>query len=88
MTSAAGLVGPLPLADLPSDCLDGLSLNLLSFRLPAHVLWSDAAEHAMGDFCAISGRGWRLELPVDCRVGYRDGISLNLFEFLGGIVSV
>ena len=30
----------------------------------------------------------RLELPPDCRVGCREGISLNLFEFLGGIISV
>jgi hypothetical protein len=67
---------------------EGLSLNLLSFRLPTYVLRSDAAEHGMGGFCAISSRGWRLELPVDCRVGCREGISLNLLEFLGDIVSV
>jgi hypothetical protein len=39
-------------------------------------------------FCAISGRAWSLEIPTDCRVGCREGISLNLFEFLGGIISV
>jgi hypothetical protein len=66
----------------------GISLNLVSFRVPTHVFRSDAAEHGMGGFCGLSGKAWRLELPRDCRVGCREGISLNLLEFLGGIVSI
>jgi hypothetical protein len=67
---------------------EGISLNLISFRAPTHVLRSDAAEHSIGGFCGLSGKAWSLELPPDCRVGCREGISLNLFEFLGGIISV
>jgi hypothetical protein len=55
----------------------GISLNLISFRTPTHI-----------GFCAISGGAWSLEIPTNCRVGCREGISLNLFEFLGGIISV
>jgi hypothetical protein len=67
---------------------EGISLNLISFRVPTHVFRSDAAEHGIGGFCGLNGKAWRLELPPDCRVGCREGISLNLFEFLGGIISV
>ena len=66
----------------------GISLNLISFRIPTHVFRSDAAEHGMGGFCGISGKAWHFELPLECRVGCREGISLNLFEFLGGIISI
>jgi hypothetical protein len=65
----------------------GTSLNLVAFRVPTHVFRSDAAEQAgMGGLCGLSGKAWRLEFPRDCRVGCSEGISLNLFKFLGGIV--
>jgi hypothetical protein len=66
----------------------GISLNLLSFRTPTHVFRSDASEHGIGGFCGLSGQAWSFEVPPDCRVGCREGISLNLFEFLGGIISI
>jgi hypothetical protein len=66
----------------------GISLNLISFRAPTHVFRSDVAEHGIGGGCGLSGKAWSLKLPPDCRVGCREGISLNLFEFLGGIISV
>jgi hypothetical protein len=68
----------------------GISLNLISFRTPTHVFQSDALDHGIGGFCAISrGGAWSLEILTDCGVGCQEGISaLNLFEFLGGIISV
>jgi hypothetical protein len=66
----------------------GISLNLISFRTPTHLFRSDASEHGIGGFCAISGGAWSLEIPADCQVGCREGISLDLVEFLGGIISV
>ena len=66
----------------------GLSLNLVSFRAPTHVFRTDAAEHGIGGFCGASGRAWQIELPPDCRVGCRHGITLNLFEFLGSILGI
>jgi hypothetical protein len=52
------------------------------------VFRSDAAEHGIGGFCGLSGKAWSLELPPDRRAGCRKGISLNLFKFLDGIISV
>jgi hypothetical protein len=66
----------------------GISLNLISFRTPTHVFRPDALEHGIGGLCPISGGAWSLEILTNCRVGCREGISLNLFEFLGGIISV
>jgi hypothetical protein len=85
---------PQVLADLRLWCSflrlahRGINMNLVSFRCATHIFRSDAAEHGMGGFCARSGRAWSLELPPDCRVGCRAGITLNLFEFLGGVLSV
>jgi hypothetical protein len=55
---------------------------------PSHVFRSDVAEHGLGGFCGVSGRAWSIELPDDCRVGCRAGISLSLLEFLGGIICI
>jgi hypothetical protein len=66
----------------------GISLNMVSLRTPTHVIRTDAAEHGIGGFCGLSGVGWRLEMPPDCRVGAREGITLNLFEFLGSVVGI
>ena len=66
----------------------GISLNMISFREPTHVFRTDASEHGIGGFCVLSGVGWRVELPGDCRVGMREGVTLNLFEFLGGIIGI
>jgi hypothetical protein len=52
------------------------------------VFRSDAAEHGIGGFCGLTGQAWQLKLLLDCRVGRHKGMSLNLFEFLGGIISV
>ena len=85
---------PQVLADLRLWCSflrlahRGIDMNLISFRRPTHVLRTDASEHGIGGFCARSGRAYTFEIPPDCRVGCRAGISLNLFEFLGSIVSV
>lgn len=35
---------------------EGISLNLVAFRVPTHVFRSDAAEHGMGGFCGLSGK--------------------------------
>jgi hypothetical protein len=67
---------------------EGISLNMIAFREPTHVFRTDAAEHGIGGFCAASGAAWRVELPPDCRVGMREGITLNLLEFLGGIIGI
>jgi hypothetical protein len=65
----------------------GISLNLISFHTTTHVFCSDAAKHSIGGVCGLSGKAWSLKLPPDCRFECCKGKSLNLFEFLGGIIS-
>jgi hypothetical protein len=60
-----------------------------SVRTPTHVFWSNAAEHGMGGCCGLSGKASSLKLPWDCKVvGCCEGFLINLFEFLGGILSI
>jgi hypothetical protein len=40
------------------------------------------------DSAPSAAGAWSLEIRADCQVSCREGISLNLFEFLGGIISV
>ena len=61
----------------------GISLNLLSFRLPSHILRSDACEHGLGGFSATTGIAWRWELPVELRLR----ATLNSLEFLATYIN-
>jgi hypothetical protein len=74
-----GLGRPWSLAVL--DCLghQRISLNLISFLTPTHVFQSDASEHDIVGFCAISGGVWSLEIPANCQVGCQEGIRLMSF---------
>jgi hypothetical protein len=62
----------------------GISLNLLSFRMPTHITRSDASIHGIGGFSATTCIGWRWELPVDLR----RRATLNSLEFLAAYVSI
>jgi hypothetical protein len=45
----------------------GVSLNILTFRKPTHLYRSDASLHGLGGCNIITGKAWRLELPINCR---------------------
>jgi hypothetical protein len=62
----------------------GVSLNVLVFRKPTIIYRSDASEFGLGGYNVTSGIGWRLELPVDCRLCS----SLNSLEFLSSLISI
>ena len=59
----------------------GISMNLLSPRLPTHEYLSDASEHGLGGF-SLDGRAWRLPLPEDCQ----GRLSLNMLEFIAAFI--
>jgi len=63
---------------------NGVSLNNLVFRRPTLIYRSDASEFGLGGYNITSGIGWRLELPVDCRLR----TSLNSLEFLGCLINI
>ncbi len=62
----------------------GISINNLVFRKPTIILRSDASEFGIGGYNILSGRAWRLELPVDCRLR----TSLNSLEFIACVISI
>ena len=49
-----------------------------------HVYRSDACEHGIGGYSLTSGRAWRWEIPVDCRLK----VSLNCLEFISCYVTI
>ena len=62
----------------------GLSLNLLTFRLPLRILRSDASLHGIGGLSVMSGITWQWELPWDLRLC----TSLNALEFLVSYITI
>jgi hypothetical protein len=62
----------------------GVSINNVVFRKPTHIYRSDASEFGLGGYNLISGRAWRFELPIDCRLR----TSLNSLEFIACLINI
>ena len=65
---------------------EGISLNLLAYRRPTHIFWSDACPEGMGGYSQHSGKAWRFRIPPD----YEQYVlnSNNLLEFIASVISV
>ena len=65
---------------------EGISLNLLTFRRPTHIFWSDACPSGMGGFSHHSGKAWRFEIPSE----FLQAVNKlnNLLEFIASVISV
>ena len=64
----------------------GISINLLVFRTPTRVAWSDSCPFGLGGY-TLSGSAWRVKVPHACSF-YGDDSVNNVLEFLGMAVSV
>jgi hypothetical protein len=63
----------------------GLSLNLISYRRPSVVSWSDACPHWMGRYDSY-GNAWQFQLSEEDRIAcYRQNNSL---EFVSALITV
>ena len=62
----------------------GISLNLLSYRQPTHIMRQDACEHGIGGVSLTSCFGWRWEIPLELQ----GRATLNTLEFMAAYVSV
>jgi hypothetical protein len=64
----------------------GISLNLLTYRRPSHILFSDACPKGLGGYSLTSGCAWRWEIPPN----YVDSVKTknNLLEFLAAMVTI
>ena len=64
----------------------GISLNLIVTREPSRICWSDACPFGMGGY-SLSGRAWRLKIPLDHPLRGHQGIN-NLLEFTAMVVNI
>jgi hypothetical protein len=65
---------------------EGISLNLLTFRRPTHIFWSDACPSGLGGFSQHSGKAWRFEIPEEFLQAVKN--QNNLLEFIASVISV
>ena len=64
----------------------GISLNLLTIRIPTRISFSDACPFGIGGYLVTSGRAWRLEIPRSSPL-FGDSRYNNLWEFVGMAVN-
>ena len=59
-------------------------MNLLTYRMPNHIIMGDACEHGLGAFHVESGRAWTYAIP-----DYLQGRAhINLLEFLTQVIQI
>jgi hypothetical protein len=61
-------------------------MNLLTFRLPTRIGWSDSCPFGLGGY-TLGGFGWRIRIPEDSLI-YGDDSVNNPLEFLGMAVTI
>jgi hypothetical protein len=63
----------------------GLSLNLITFRRPSYVCWSDACPQGLGGYDHF-GNAWRFPIPTE----FHDTVNKknNSLEFIAAIITV
>ena len=62
----------------------GISMNLLTYRKPNHIIIGDACEHGLGAFNLESGVGWRWVIPEYLR----GRAHINVLEFLTQVIQI
>jgi len=65
---------------------EGISMNLLTIRMPTRLGWSDSCPYGLGGF-TLDGRAWRLRIPKTSPI-YGDDRANNALEFLGMAVNI
>jgi len=63
---------------------EGVSMNTIVFRKPTHVYRSDSSKFGLEGYNITSGKAWRFELPIDCRLR----TSLKSLEFLACRITI
>jgi hypothetical protein len=60
---------------------NGVDMNLLTFRSPGRIYYSDSCPHGLGGY-SDQGHAWRFKVPDE----YLFRASNNLLEFLAAII--
>ncbi len=64
---------------------NGMSLNLVSFRRPSYICWSDACPSGLGGYDYL-GNAWRFAIPLEYQASVAN--KNNCLEFLASIITV
>jgi len=65
---------------------EGISMNLLTVRMPTLIGWSDSCPFGLGGF-TLEGKAWRLKIPKRSPI-YGDDRANNALEFLGMAINI
>jgi hypothetical protein len=63
----------------------GISLNMISFRRPSYLCWSDACPQGLGGY-DHKGNAWRFQIPESARQSVL--LQNNSLEFVASLISV
>jgi hypothetical protein len=64
----------------------GININLLTYRRPTHILFSDACPKGLGGYSANTGKAWRWPIPSEFIESVLN--KNNLLEFLAAIITI
>ncbi len=65
---------------------EGININLLTYRRPSHILFSDACPKGMGGYSVNIGKAWRWEIPKEFTPSLQ--LKNNQLEFLALIITI
>jgi hypothetical protein len=62
---------------------EGVSMNLLTYRYPETIYWSDACNYGIGGYSS-KGCAWRWKIPAELQ----NRAHINLLEFLAKVICI
>jgi hypothetical protein len=62
----------------------GISMNLITFRPPDRIIWTDACEYGLGGYTIPLGRAWTFTIPETLR----HRAHINILEFLAVLIGI
>jgi hypothetical protein len=70
--------------DILDKLKSGISMNLLTFRPPDIIIWTDACEYGIGGYSHPRGRAWTWPIPEELK----DRAHINILEFMAAFVGI
>ncbi len=64
----------------------GISLNLLTYRRPSHILFSDTCPTGLGGYSINTGKAWRWKIPPEFSESVQS--KNNILEFLAAVITI
>ena len=64
----------------------GININLLTYRRPTHILFSDACPQGLGGYSTNTGKAWRWLIQKEFSESVQN--KNNLLEFLAAIITI